>query len=112
LALTCVWKLSYAMKFGLLPTIGEICGLRGIKRGRITKAHAENFLGFLGNLPIRLVEPSSYDAVFALAEQYGLTVYDAAYLDLALTRGLRLASLDNALKAAAGKSGVSLFQPI
>jgi hypothetical protein len=27
LALTVDWKLSYAMKLGLLPTIGEICGL-------------------------------------------------------------------------------------
>lgn len=27
LALTVDWKLSYAMKFGLLPTSGEKCGL-------------------------------------------------------------------------------------
>ena len=27
MALTVDWKLSYAMKFGLLPTIGEISGL-------------------------------------------------------------------------------------
>ena len=27
MALTCVWKLSYAIKFGLLPTLGEKSGL-------------------------------------------------------------------------------------
>ena len=27
MALTVVWKLSYAMKDGLLPIAGEICGL-------------------------------------------------------------------------------------
>jgi hypothetical protein len=30
LALTVDWKLSYAMKFGLLPTIGEISGLAAL----------------------------------------------------------------------------------
>jgi hypothetical protein len=41
-----------------------------------------------------------------LAERHGLTVYDAAYLDLALREGLPLASLDHALCKAAGNSGV------
>jgi predicted nucleic acid-binding protein len=62
-------------------------------------------------LPIRLADPVSYDGVFSLADRHGLTVCDAAYLDLALREGLPLVSLDNALCKAAGNSGVALFQP-
>ena len=45
----------------------------------------------------------------ALAEQYGLTVYDAAYLELALRRELPLATRDRALRNAAERGGVPLF---
>jgi len=58
-----------------------------------------------------LTDPLSYDGVFSLADRHGLTVYDAAYLDLALREGLPLASLDNELCKAAGNSDVALFQP-
>jgi predicted nucleic acid-binding protein len=49
--------------------------------------------------------------VFSLAHRHGLTVYDAANLDLAIRENLSLASLDNALCKAALNSGVALFQP-
>jgi predicted nucleic acid-binding protein len=52
----------------------------------------------------------SYDAVFQLAETSGLTVYDAAYLDLAIREGAQLASLDNDLRRAAVKAGISLYE--
>ena len=41
-----------------------------------------------------------------LAEKYGLTIYDAIYLELALRRTLPLATRDEALKAAAKQCGV------
>jgi predicted nucleic acid-binding protein len=49
--------------------------------------------------------------VFSLADRHGLTVYDAAYLDLAIREGLPPASLDNDLRKAACNSRVFLFQP-
>ncbi|MBL8291700.1 MAG: type II toxin-antitoxin system VapC family toxin [Bryobacterales bacterium] len=61
-------------------------------------------------MPVRLADPVSYDGVFDLANRHGLTVYDAAYLDLALRAGLPLASLDNALCNAARRCGVGLIQ--
>jgi predicted nucleic acid-binding protein len=85
--------------------------LMGIRRKRITKADADGFLESLRDLPIRLRDPQSYDDVFALADRHGLTVYDAAYLDLALREGLPLASLDKAMRNAALQSGVALFEP-
>src|SRR6185436_592451 len=75
--------------------------LLGVRRGRISKADAERFLDSLEDLSIHLTDPVSYDGVFELAERHGLTVYDAAYLDLALREGAQLASLDDAFRKAA-----------
>src|SRR5437016_4832534 len=70
--------------------------LMGVRRKRISRTHADDFLDTLKSLPIRLSDSVSYDAVFALADRQGLTVYDAAYLDLAAREGLPVASLDAA----------------
>jgi predicted nucleic acid-binding protein len=86
--------------------------LMGLRRKRIAQADALEFLGSIRALPIRLADPVSYDGVFSLAERHGLTVYDAAYLDLAIREGLPLASLDNALCKAALSAGGALFQPL
>ena len=51
-----------------------------------------------------------FQEVLPLARQYGLTVYDASYLNLALQRGLPLASLDNDLRKATEKAGGMLLQ--
>jgi predicted nucleic acid-binding protein len=85
--------------------------LMGSRRGRISKADAQEFLTALNDLPVRLSDPPSYDAVFGLAGQYSLTFYDAAYLDLAIHNGLALASLDKALCRAGERAGVRLFDP-
>jgi predicted nucleic acid-binding protein len=82
----------------------------GVRRGRIGNADADEFLRSLTDLNIRLADPVSYDAVFALAQSNGLTVYDAAYLDLAIREGAQLVSLDDALCKEAVKAGLSLFQ--
>ena len=45
-----------------------------------------------------------------LARAQNLSSYDAAYLELALRRGLPLAALDGKLKTAAQAVGVPLFE--
>ncbi|MGA2144775.1 MAG: type II toxin-antitoxin system VapC family toxin [Bryobacteraceae bacterium] len=84
--------------------------LMGLRRGRIGRADAEDFLDSLADLNIHLADPVSYDSVFRLAELNRLTVYDAAYLDLAVREGAQLASLDGALQKAALRAGVRLFE--
>ena len=63
----------------------------------------------LDALPIE-IEPVStsraWGPALALADQHGLSVYDATYLELALRLGLPLATLDRALGAAARAAGV------
>ena len=41
-----------------------------------------------------------------LAEKHGLTIYDAAYLEVALRRSLPLASRDEALRSATRRCGI------
>lgn len=48
----------------------------------------------------------AWSEVVRLSDLYGLTPYDAAYLELALRRNLPLATLDRALQRAAIQAGV------
>jgi predicted nucleic acid-binding protein len=82
------------------------------RRGRISGAASRTFLGLLEDLPISVDQPSTasvWHDTLALARSHRLTSYDAAYLELALRRGLPLASRDKALQAAAGAEGVPLL---
>ena len=48
----------------------------------------------------------AFGPISKLADTYDLSVYDAAYLELALRRGLPLASRDTALNKAAKAAGL------
>ena len=48
--------------------------------------------------------------LFALSIQFGLSVYDAAYLELALRLGGTLATNDKRLQAATRHAGAPLFE--
>ncbi len=67
------------------------------------------FLRDLGLLPIRLEPPDDDASLMTLARKRKLTVYDAAYLELAKREALPLATLDRALEKAAIAEGVALF---
>ena len=88
--------------------------LVGERRKRTTEAKVVQFLTLLESFPITVDDQSSAKAwhdTLHLARSRGLSVYDAAYLELALRRGLPLASLDAELKAAAAAAGVKEFRP-
>lgn len=83
------------------------------RRKRITQAHSSRFWRELQAFTIDVVRDEgrrSYPEVLALSEQYGLTAYDAAYLEMALREGLPLATLDADLKKAAKSVGVELVR--
>lgn len=80
------------------------------RRGRISPAAIRTYLGLLEGLPISIDQPSTASAwhdSLALDRSHRLTSYDAAYLVLALRRGLPLASRDKALQAAARLEGMA-----
>jgi len=79
------------------------------RRRRITPAMSAAFLRDLALLPIRLDPPRQDTSPMALARDRKLTVYDAAYLELAKREALPLATLDRDLEKAAIAEGVALF---
>lgn len=84
----------------------------GVRRGRSDAAFRDAFLSDLALLPIRLdseTDRQAWTATLRLAIGHRLTLYDAAYLELAERRGLPLATLDRELRAAAHTEGVMLL---
>ncbi|HET6469985.1 MAG TPA: type II toxin-antitoxin system VapC family toxin [Geminicoccaceae bacterium] len=80
------------------------------RRGRLQPVQTAALLVFLDALPIQADHTPSGDTLLALARRYRLTVYDAAYLELAQRTGAPLATLDRRLAAAATDEGVSLMK--
>ncbi len=85
--------------------------LAAVRRRRIDGTYLAAALEQLAALPI-VVDTEhrhSWMASLALAESHDLTLYDATYLELAQRRRLPLASLDRALREAAGALGQPLL---
>lgn len=83
-----------------------------VRRGRHVADFRDAALSNLAWFPIRVdvrAEPEAWLGALQLAERHGLTVYDAAYLEIALRRRLPLATLDRELRAAAAGGGVELL---
>jgi predicted nucleic acid-binding protein len=86
--------------------------LAGEKRRRISRELIRAFLNDMGALPIGLQESPAaavFDRIQSLSREYGLTPYDAAYLDLAQSNRLPLATLDQDLIRACRKARVELL---
>lgn len=82
------------------------------RRGRHDAAFADATLSDLDLLPIRIdpeTDVHAWGATRRLAQRHGLTVYDAAYLELAQRRALPLATLDIDLRRAAEAEKVPLL---
>ncbi len=81
----------------------------GVRRGRHAAAFRNSTLADLALLPIRVdteTDRQAWGATLQISGRHGLTLYDAAYLELALRRELPLASLDADLRRAAQAEGV------
>ena len=87
----------------------------GERRKRSTQADTVTWMGFLSALPVTVDEETrahAFGDTAGLARAHGLSVYDAAYLELAMRRGLRLAALDEKLSAAAVAAGVAIYRDL
>ena len=86
--------------------------VKGESKQLFTEAQSEAFLEMLSAAPISADHATFTTALgdtLQLARRYRLSSYDAAYLELALRRGLPLATLDADLNKAARKAGVLRF---
>ncbi len=88
--------------------------LIGERRKRSTQSDTVNWLAFLTSLPITVDDETNARAwsdILNHARSHRLSAYDAAYLELALRRGLPLATLDDDLKKATAAVGIAEYQP-
>lgn len=82
------------------------------RRGRLSpddEQLAVEGLRFIGPEVDMMTCGTAVDKLLPLATSYRLTVYDAAYLELALRSGLPLATRDRDLDRAAREAGVPLL---
>ena len=79
------------------------------RQGRLTESNAVTFLRELRRLRVTVDRSPEEADVLVLARHRGLTVYDAAYLELARREGAPLATLDAALATAARAERVPLL---
>ena len=80
------------------------------RRGRNSASQTAACLDTLGRLPIEVDVETNRRAlreVLSLARAEQLTTYDASYLELAMRRGLALATCDKALLRASRRVGVT-----
>lgn len=82
------------------------------RRRRITEDHRNKVANMLNTLPIQTHDVTvshTLKTISAQANSLDLTVYDAAYLDLAIRIGKPLATVDRRLREAANRVGVAEF---
>ena len=80
------------------------------RRKRLNPAQTAAFLADLAVLPFVVDESPIEAAVLHLARRHTLTVYDAAYLELAQRQQAPLATLDAALIKAAKSANIATFK--
>lgn len=86
--------------------------LAGERSKRLRQPEIRRFTTLLESLSIVQDVPPVGDQVsnvLPLAREYGLSAYDAAYLELSIRRGAPLATLDGKLQRAAQRAGTGIF---
>jgi len=96
------------------PSLWPLEVLNGLtmaeRRGRLDEERRQRLGDFLHQLPVSLDHDTASQAwtvTLRLAARFRLTLYDAAYLELAQRLSLPLATLDQELRAAAEALGVT-----
>jgi predicted nucleic acid-binding protein len=83
-----------------------------VRRNRIDRAYRDGTIQRAGRLPIEVdpeTDTHAWTRTLHLSERHNITVYDAAYLELALRRNVPLATRDQDLAKAAVASGVTVL---
>jgi predicted nucleic acid-binding protein len=86
--------------------------LVGERGGRISQIETARLLKLVNELPIEVDHEPDEGLILSLARTHKLTVYDAAYLEVALRRSLPLATLDRAIVKAALAENVPLVSQV
>lgn len=83
------------------------------RRRKLTEDERQTALGWLRGLPVRVDHETAalaFSRLSELASTHELSVYDAAYLELAQRRKLVLGCKDGSLQDAARRAGVAVWE--
>jgi len=108
---------TLAMESSVVPAVWplEVANvlLTAERRKRLKVGDSTRFIGLLADLPIVVDDETAgraLGAILAAGRKFGLPSYDGAYLELALRRGLPLATRDRALRSALEHAGGSVLR--
>lgn len=115
---TCAVRDSLMVKTAVVPSLWplEIANvLWGSEcKKRISRLQSARFLDMLESCPIVIDDATprlARTSILELARIHKITVYDAAYLELAIREQLPLATLDKQLFQAAKMEHITLYEP-
>lgn len=77
-----------------------------VRRGRLDASRRDDVIAGLEILSVTLYSPPGLSYLLSLAQEYRLSAYDAAYIELAVRTGAGLATRDNELNRAAHRAGL------
>jgi predicted nucleic acid-binding protein len=105
-----------AQSGALAPGLWPLEAMNGLlvaeRRGRLDTSRRHRMADFLRALPISLdheTADQAWTTTMGLAERFALSVYDAAYLELAQRHRPPLASLDQDVRSAAIALGLAVL---
>jgi predicted nucleic acid-binding protein len=114
--LACKMLLRVAEKGAEVPSLWHLeVGLTLLvaeRLGRVTTQQRIFAVEQLSDLPIdvdAMTHREAWRQIMVVANQFRLSLYDAAYLELSIRRSLPLATFDAALQRAAASAGVTLL---
>ena len=83
----------------------------GERRGRVSPAEVQTFIAVIRAAPVEVDvrSLSTFGDLLLLSRQHSVSPYDAAYIELALRRGLALATRDANMARGARALGVMLL---
>lgn len=101
----------------LVPALWQLEVANGLviaeRRGRLLRVYADRCLDDIEGLLATAIDstpsPVSLRDALVTARTFGLSAYDAVYLETARRENLPLATLDKALAKASVKAGIALF---
>ena len=89
--------------------------ISAVRRGRIDELIANRIRNTLDRLPVdidsEMAIASLGQRILRLGIEHSLSAYDASYLELAMRRGIPLATQDEQLMRAADAAGIDILQP-
>jgi len=95
------------LELGNVPAVAEW-------RKRLNEADSIHFLALIGDLPITVIQEPAWRMtreILALARKRQISTYDPSYLDLAMRKGLPIATRDSGMKKAAMACNVPMYNP-